>query len=232
MTDSLKMGIEAGDLVDNFNMMMYLANSVLRGVHTVEVVKVVNVDIENKRIAVIPIVQRTNAEGNPIPESPIYDVKYIQWQYGGNLIKANPTVNDIGIIVVCKKDISSIESGLVGSFREFSLSDGIYIGGLFGFNQEPTQIIEFDDENGITITTPKALTINATENVVVNATRDATINGVNVDVNASAKANIVAPEVNLGAEGGVPVAKQGDSVVAGTTVIGTIQASGTVVKSI
>lgn len=231
MTNGLKMNIEPGDLVDNFNLLMYLAKSVLREVNTVEVVRVEEVNQGSNTITVIPIVKNANTNGNPIPESPIYNVKYIQWQYGANSIKVKPEVGDIGIIVVCKKDISSIESGIVGSFREFSVSDGIYIGGLFGFNKEPTQFIEFT-ENGIIITTPKTLTVNATENVVVNATGDATINGVNIEVNASGKANITAPEVNLGGEGGVPVAKQGDSVVAGSTVIGTIQAAGTVVKSI
>ena len=219
----LKTGIDPSCMVDDFNMLMYLVNTSLRGINTIDVVRVESVNIENKTITVLPVVQRANANGNPIPEGPIYGIKYIQWQYGSNMIKAVPEVGDIGIIVVCKKDISSIESGLVGSYREFSISDGIYIGGLFGFNKEPTQFIEFT-ENGIIITTPKTLTVNATENVV--------INGVDVEVNASGKANVVASEVNLGAEGGVAIARQGDSVVAGSTVIGTIQASSTVVKSI
>lgn len=237
--DSLKMGLDPAQMVDEYNVLIYLINSVLHGINTIEVVRVQEVNEELKRIAVIPIVKSANASGNPIPESPIFNVKYIQWQYGTNIIRAAPAVGDVGIIVVCKKDISSIESGIVGSFREFSLSDGIYIGGLFGFNVEPTQIIEFTDA-GITVTTPKTLTINATEsvvvnttkNTVVNATEDVTINGVNVTVNASAKADVIAPQVNLGASGGVAVAKDGDPVMAGSTVVGTIKASSTVVKTI
>ena len=231
MADGLKMGIDPSSLIDNFNCLMYLINTSLRGINTVEVVRVEAVDTDKKRLAVFPIVQRANASGNPIPEGPIYDIKYMEWQYGINAIKATPAVGDIGIIVICKKDISSIQSGIVGSYREFSVSDGIYIGGLKGFNEEPTQFIEMND-SGITITTPKTLTVNTTENVVVNASGDATINGANVEVNASVKANVIAPEVNLGGEGGVAIAKDGDSVVAGSTVIGTIQASSTVVKTI
>lgn len=230
--DGLKMGIDPADLIDDFNMLMYLAHSVLRDVNTVEVVKVQEVDTANKRLTVLPIVQRANASGNPIPEGPIYDVKYIEWQYGINAIKAIPAVGDIGIIVVCKKDTSSIESGLVGSFREFSLSDGIYLGGLKGFNQEPTQYIEFT-ENGITITTPKTLTVNTTENAVVNATGDLIVNGVNVEVNATTKATINSAAVYLGGEdGAVAIAKDGDEVRSGSTVVGTIKASSTVVKTI
>ena len=87
-------------------------------------------------------------------------------------------------------------------------------------------------ENGITITTPKTLTVNTTENVIVNATKDTTINAVNAIINASTKADVIAPQVNLGATGGVAVAKDGDPVMAGSTVIGTIKASSTVVKTI
>lgn len=232
MTDTLKMGIEAGDLVDDFNMLMYLARSVLREVNTVEIVKIQEVNTTNKTVAVIPVIKNANAEGNPIPVTTIYNVKYIEWQYGINAIKATPDVGDIGIIVVCKKDTSSIESGLVGSFREFSLSDGIYLGGLKGFNQEPTQYIEFT-ENGITITTPKTLTVNTTENAIVNATGDVTVNGANVEVNATTKATINSAAVYLGGENdAVAIAKDGDEVRSGSTVVGTIKASSTVVKTI
>ena len=222
--DELKMGIDPTQIVDDYNVLLYIINSVVREINTVEVVKVQNVDEQSKTIVVSPIVQSANANGNPIPESPIYNIKYIQWQYGKNMIKSAPAVGDVGIIVVSKKDISSIESGLVGSFREFSLSDGIYIGGLYGFNAEPENVIEFTSDNGISITT--------TKNLTVNATKDVTINGVNVTVNASAKADVIAPQVNLGGSGGVPVAKDGDPVMAGSAVIGTIKASGTVVKTI
>ena len=232
MTDTLKMGIDAGDLVDDFNMLMYLAHSVLREVNTVEVVKVQEINTTNKTVAVIPVVKDANSEGNPIPVATIYNVKYIEWQYGINAIKATPAVGDIGIIVVCKKDISSIESGLVGSFREFSLSDGIYLGGLKGFNQEPTQYIEFT-ENGITITTPKTLTVNTTENAVINATGDAIVNGSNIVVNATTQATINSAAVYLGGETGAKaIARDGDEVMAVSTVVGTIKASSTVVKTI
>ena len=103
----------------------------------------------------------------------------------------------------------------VGSNRKFSLGDGIYIGGLYGFNKEPEQFIEFTDD-GITITSPK----------------DVTINAINTTVNASGNANIFGATVNLGGEGGVAVAKDGDKVMSGSTVVGTISATSTVVKTI
>lgn len=222
--DTLKMGIDPSTLADDYNLLMYLINSAISGIDTIDVVKVQEVNTENNTLCVLPIVQRANANGNPIPESPIFNIKYMRWQYGLNAIKATPEVGDIGLVLVCKKDISSIQSGLVGSYREFSMADGVYIGGLMNFNQEPTQYIEFTAE-GIAVTTPKTLTINTTENVVVNATKDVTVNAVNTNVNASASATITAPEINLGGSGGKKVALDGDNVYAGSTVIGTVKSS-------
>lgn len=221
--ESLKMGMSPQEFADQYNVLLHIIRSVVSGINTVEVVKVEELNEETGTVAVMPIVLSQNASGEPIPESPIYDVKYLQWQYGENMIRAKPEVGDIGLILVCKKDISSITSGLVGSLREFSLSDGVYIGGLFGFNAEPTQYIDFT-ENGIEITTPKTLTVNAIEDVVVNA--------VNAEINASGKANITASEINLGGAGGKKVCLDGDEVLAGSTVIGTVKSSSMTTNSL
>lgn len=184
MVDRLKTDIDPSELVDNFNGLMYLIRTVLRDINTVEVVRVEGVDSDSKTVTVIPIVKGANASGNPMPESPIYNVKYIQWQYGNNMIKATPAIGDIGIIVVCKKDISSINSGLIGSYREFSLSDGVYFGGLYGFNQEPSQIIEFDG-SGIKIKTPTKVVIESPVGVDLKTPKLQTTGAVSVGTGAS-----------------------------------------------
>lgn len=226
-----KTNANPSDYIDNFNSLCFVVNSIINNrIKTAELVRVI-ANNEDNTIDVIPIICDVDSNGNPITETPIFGVKFIEWQYGINAIKAKPAIGDIGLLVVCTKDTKNIISGMVGDFGSFELESGIYFGGLKGFNLPATQTIEFD-ENGITITTPKTLTINATENVVVNATKDATINAVNATINASTKANVIAPKVNLGAEGGVAVAKDGDPVMAGSTVVGTIKASSTVVKTI
>lgn len=225
-----KLNSNPSDYVDEYNGLIYIINSVISNrVKGAEIVQVI-ANNGDGTIDVLPVIRNVDAEENAIQETPIFNVKYMEWQYGINAFQAEPAVGDIGLLVVCTKDTKNVKSGLVGDFGTFELESGIYFGGLKGLNLPATQFIKMD-ENGITITTPKTLTVNATENVLVNATKDVTVNGVNAVVNASAKANVIAPEVNLGIEGGKAIALDGDPVVAGSTVVGNIQASSITTKS-
>ena len=203
----LKMGLDPSSLIDNYNSLIYIINSVVKKVNTVELVKVQTVDTSTNTLTVIPIVKDADAEGNGIDENPVFGVRYFEWQYGSNGIKATPAVGDIGLIVVCKKDRSAAETGIVPTFRQYSLSDGVYIGGIKGLNQAPTQYIEFTD-SGINVTTTKDMAINCN------------------------KATIAATEINLGGVGGKRIALDGDPVKAGSTVVGNIQASSITTNSL
>ena len=181
--------------INDYNALIFTIESVVNKINTVELVRVEKVNNDNT-IDVIPIVRNATTDNKRIEESIIYGVRYLMWQYGGNAVKAIPEVGDIGLIVICKKDISDINNGLIGSFRKFCPADGVYLGGLMGFNSTPTQFIEFSS-NGISITSPTNLTINA---------QSATIN---------------ATAVNLGGTGGAAVARVGDSVVNGKITTGS-----------
>lgn len=196
-----KINVNPSGFVDEFNGNLYIIRSIVNEVNTADIVQVVSVDADKKTVTVIPIVSNVNVDDEKEPESNIYGVKYIQWQFGTNAIEATPSVGDIGLMVICKKDISSIDSGVVASNRRFNPADGIYIGGLFGFNSQPTQIIKFDSA-GISVSSPTTVNVNA-------------------------------PIVNIGDANGVlkPVARDGDQVMAGTTVVGLIKASTTNVNA-
>lgn len=191
----VKVNARPSCFINDYNALIFTIESVVNKINTVELVRVEKVNNDNT-IDVIPIVRNATTDNKPIEESIIYGVRYLMWQYGGNAIKAIPEVGDIGLIVICKKDISDINNGLVGSFRKFCPADGVYLGGLMGFNSTPTQFIEFSI-NGINITSPANLTINA---------QSATIN---------------ATAVNLGGTGGAAVARVGDSVVNGKITTGS-----------
>ena len=198
------MGADPADFLDNLNALHYIVNGIVNKVNTVELVRVLAVDTAKKMIDVIPIVKNTNAENKPINESPIYGVKYLQWQYGINGIIAVPVVGDIGLIVVCKRDISQVETGIIGSNRKYCLADGIYLGGIPTLNTAPTQFIEFN-QTGISITSPTQLDVTAPI----------------VNVNATTSATITSAIINLGGAGGAQVARVGDSVVNGKITTGS-----------
>ena len=225
MVDFKKSNLLADQRLDGYQSLLFLINSVVNNINTAELVRVIAVDEEKKQIDVIPIVAKPDSEGQKIEPSPIYGIKYIEWQYGTNAIIATPVINDIGLLVVCTKDVSSIESGLVGSYRRYNLADGIYFGGLCGFNQTPTQFIKFD-ENGIEITSPTALTVN-TQTMTVNAQKSAT-------VIAGETATISAQSVVLGSSNGdmKAIVLDGDPVYNGSQQqIGTVRATSTSVTA-
>ena len=203
---SLVQGYLPSDLVDDLSALVYIIKGqIYNRVNTIDIVKVLKVN-DDDTLDVIPIIKDTNPANEPIDESPIYGIRYIKWQFGKNSLKAKPEVGDIGLILICKKDTSSIDAGIIGSKAKYTPADRIYLGGLNGLNQEPTQFIEFKQDE-------------------VNITGTGTIKIVAPTVNIEATtANVNATAINLGGQGGKPVARQGDNVVAGTTVIGQIQA--------
>lgn len=191
------MDADPADFLDNLNALSYIINNIVNKVNTVELVRVVAVNIVNNTIDVIPIIKNINADNKPINESIIYGVRYFQWQYGLNSIIATPEIGDVGMICICKKDISSAEIGLAGSKRKYCLADGIYIGGILGLNAIPIQFIKFD-ALGITITSPTAVTIN-TPLATVNAIESATLNTQIATVNATTSATLTTPIATVNA---------------------------------
>ena len=170
-----KINIDPSVFIDDYNNLIYIIQSTINSINTLELVQVKSVN-DDKTLDVIPIVKNVTTENKPIDESIIYGIRYLQWQYGSNMIKAVPEIGDIGLLLVCKKDISEVEKGLVGSFRKFNLADGIYIGGVYGLNPAPIQKIEF-----------KGSSINITSGTELNITSPQTnINGsLNVSTGAS-----------------------------------------------
>ena len=212
-----KSNIESWNLLDDYGSLIYIVESIVNKVNTVEVVKVVSVNKDENNnydgtLNVIPIVKRVNAEGVAVEESVIYGVRYFGWQFGDCAIEALPKENDIGFIVVSKRDITAIESGRVASNREYCLADGIYIGGIVGFNQTPKNYIKFT-QDGVEITSEKDLTINAQKDVSINAEKQVVVNAKKeINITSEQEVNVTAPSVNLGGAGGSGVARIGDSV--------------------
>lgn len=206
MEQEAKISALPSDRLDDFNGLLYvISKAISNKVNTIELVRVTAVN--GSKVNVIPALDKINMDGDRIPSSEIYSVNVFRYQAGENSVIINPEVGDIGLLLICKHDISNFEAGLVIDNGEFNYGDGVYLGGVLGFNKQPTQFIEFES-GGITVTTPADLTINA---------QSATIN---------------ATEINLGGAGGKKIALDGDPVKSGSTTVGTIQASSVTTKSL
>lgn len=227
MTD-IKKEYNSADVLDDLNALMYIIkNQIENSVNTIDIVRVVKVN-DNNTLDVLPIIKDINASKEPIDESVIYGISFLRTQSGKNAIKIDPVVGDIGFILTCKKDISAIASGMVGSRMKYNPANSIYIGGLFGLNQEPTQFLEFGEDTvkvkgtgTITIDAP-TVEVKATT-AKVEATGTATVKGATVNVEATTALNLGGVAATAG------VARIGDAVNLQT---GKIVGGSTLVKSL
>jgi hypothetical protein len=113
-------------------------------------------------VDVTPLVEQVDGQGVPMPHVTIYNVPYFRMQGGANAVIMDPQKGDIGICVFASRDISKVKStkkqAPPGSFRQYSFSDGLYVGGML--NGAPTQYITFG-ANGIKIKSPSKVTLDA-----------------------------------------------------------------------
>lgn len=111
-------------------------------------------------VDVVPMVHQVDGQGSPVPHTIIFNIPYLRIQGGTNAIIMDPEKDDIGICLFADKDISKVKStkapSLPGSYRRFSYSDGLYIGGVL--NRNPLQYIQFS-KDGITIKSPNVINI-------------------------------------------------------------------------
>jgi len=178
-------------------------------------------------VDVTPLVNQLDGDGKPTPQPKVFNVPYLRVQGGGNGIILDPQPGDVGVCVFASRDISKIKStkkqGNPGSFRQFSFSDGLYLGGML--NGAPTQYVQFDS-SGITIYSPNAITLKApnikldAQTVTVNASASTTITTPTFTVNGNTVLNGPLTQ-GMGSGGGSATMQGPLSVVNDVTAQGT-----------
>jgi hypothetical protein len=140
-------------------------------------------------VDVVPMVDQVAADGTSVPHATIFNLPYSRVQGGTNAIIIDPQVGDIGVAVFASRDISRVKntraSGLPGSYRKYSFSDGMYLFGII--NNAPTQYIQFVS-GGIVIHSPTAVTVEAPV-ATINATTSATVTTPTMTVNGALTVN-------------------------------------------
>lgn len=112
------------------------------------------------RVDVQPLIQQTDSAGNVMALPVLYGLPYLRWQGGASAVILDPIAGDIGLVCLADRDVSAVVASgaqsAPGSNRRFSLADGFYIGATL--NAEPTQYLQFDPNDGITLNSPKTIT--------------------------------------------------------------------------
>lgn len=203
-----------------------LFNMLLGKNQTITLVKVVAVNATGVApvgtVSVQPMVHQLDGAGNLYPLGVIHNVPYFRLQGGSNAVICDPVVGDIGFCGFASRDISTVKRNKAASTpssrRQYSWSDGLYIGGFL--NGAPSQYVHFTGD-GIVIHSPTKITLDAPD-IEINGTTvktiatSATTEATTFSVNAASTAEFT---------GGGGIHTDGD-VVAGAISLETHTHSG------
>lgn len=145
------------DVNDETSVVLFMCRQMIAELNTMKLVKVTKVTGGGEgeaagTVEVQPLVSQIDGNGYGTDHGVVPDIPWSRVQGGANAIICDPQVDDIGYVVVSDRDISKVKStraaALPGSRRQYSLADGIYIGGCL--NVAPDQYVVFT-ANGIRI---------------------------------------------------------------------------------
>ena len=114
------------------------------------------------RVDLQPLVQWVDATGRLWPLGQALNAPFLRLQAGSSAVVIDPVVGDIGLGVVCDRDISSVlgaagQPSAPGSARTHSVSDMVYVASLLSA-AAVTQYLALSS-SGITLLSPNTVTI-------------------------------------------------------------------------
>ena len=197
-----------------FNTMSFIIQGALTKVRTAQAVKVVactnagglspagTVDVQ-------PLVNQVDGYGQPTPHGTIFKRPYLRWQGGTNAIIMDPVAGDIGLLICCDRDTSTVMNTLAqanpGSRRSFDFADGFYIAAIG--QGTPVNFVQFEGGN-INITSPGTVTITAPAIVLngpVTGNSTATFTGDVIGDGTSLHSHVHSGVTTGGGDTGAPV---------------------------
>lgn len=111
------------------------------------------------RVSVQPLVQMVDGIQQTVNHVSVFNLPYVRMVGGKDAVIIDPKVGDIGIVVICDRDISGVKDkkGVAppGSARKNNISDGIFIGACL--SEKPERYVRFADD-GIQVTPDKGKT--------------------------------------------------------------------------
>ena len=199
-------------------------NSLITNVNTAMPCKVVAIEKQEQRgvnivgfVDIQLMIEQTNGQKKGNETAIICNVPYVRIQGGTNAVIIDPEINDLGVAIFASRDITNFKEARrqtpPATWRKFSISDAIYIGGIR--NQKPVQYIHFRND-GIEIYSPKRVHI---------TTPTVLIDSDNTTINTSAKTTINANggcEINAETTNNGNVKINGNTKISGNLLVGGI----------
>ena len=131
-----------------------------------------------KTVKAIPLIAKTDANGNAQPVPTYIELPHYRVQAGVAAVIVDPVPGDIGVFVVCTRDISKVNSQtdspqVPNSFRSFSPADAVMIATIH--TKAPTTYVHLMQDGSLEIKGPASVIVN-TPKATINASGSMTVN--------------------------------------------------------
>lgn len=182
MTSS-KLTVRPQDINSDANAQAFMFKMMLMGKAFIDLAVVNEVSGDGKTVVVTQLVSGFSGDGQTIPNGKIYNVPVWILQRGSSAVVMTPVAGDIGVILCCDRDISTVKHARKesppASSRNHNECDAIYLGGCL--NNDPLQYVKFSDD-GIDIVSPLVVNIDA-PSIYINGSSKLSLNSPNIILN-------------------------------------------------
>ncbi len=160
----------------------FIARQITAGKAFASLVKVISVSgggtLGPAMVAVQPMVDQVDGFGTRTAHGTIYNIPCFRYQAGTCAFIVDPVKNDVGLAVICDRDISQVKkTGEIsgpGSARQNSWADGVFFGAFLG--GMVTTSITLTQDGKATIVAPGGVFITGD----ITTTGTVTNNGLNI----------------------------------------------------
>jgi hypothetical protein len=149
---------EPGDSNSDFTVTRFIVQQLLSQLETMKLAKVVKVTYpEGGAIGTLGpagtvdvqlLVNQIDGAASATPHGVVYGIPWFRLGGGKNAVVCDPKEGDLGYVVAADRDISNVKAKKAqanpGSFRQFSIADGVYVGGVL--NAAAEQAVIFGDD--------------------------------------------------------------------------------------
>lgn len=184
MTSS-KLSVRPQDINSDANAQAFMFKAMLMGNAFIDLAVVNEVSEDGKKVVVTQLVSGKTGDGDRVPNGKIYNVPVWRLQRGASAVIMEPVAGDIGIILCCDRDISTVkeskEESLAASNRVHDECDAIYLGGCL--NNDPLQYVKFSDD-GIDVVSPLVVNVDA-PTIYMNAANEISLNSPLITLNGA-----------------------------------------------
>lgn len=165
--------LQPSDFSSDTNMFLFMCRAMISKLELMKLVKVVAVSPGQGSppaagtVSVQPLVSQIDFNGYPVKHGVVNGLPYWRFQFGPWAIVADPAVGDVGYVICADRDSSLAlknpgQQVNPGSRRRYSLSDGLYVGGVANpvadgyFWLKPDGTLQFKDKPGNQLQTSAA----------------------------------------------------------------------------